>query len=292
MSAKAKAFGKGLAFVGVANAALFYGGVKAYKHCWPGREDDGVISFKDLGKPTEQQRLEIFRDTAKIWDKGIGEKEDRGGISKWRKTLLSHHRVKGDVLELGIGTGRNIPFIKEFDLKSFHGVDAVDEMLEQAKPKVAEMKCPAMLVKADMHNLPYPDGSFDTIILTFCLCSSEDPKKLLKEAQRVLRPNGRVLLLEHGPSPYFLVQYFNSHFRTFPDPKHPWANGCYDDRDPLQLIKEANMPVFYSELKLWGHWYMISCGSSITSEVASAPDVKSEHIFWQGAGNLVVPQDA
>jgi len=158
----------------------------------------------------------------------------------------------------------------------------LDEMLEQAQPKAAEMKCPTTLVKADMHDLPYPNACFDTIIMTFCLCSSEDPKKLLEEAQRVLRPTGRILMLEHGPSSYLFVRYITSHFRTFPDPKHPWANGCFDDREPIQLVKEANMPVYYTKLKLWGQWYLISCGTSMQSD-STAPVVKPEDIYWHGS---------
>jgi len=295
---KARAVATGLAVVGVANVIVFYGGIQAYKR-WPGRDrergEQQRALFQDMGHPTEKQRLEIFRDLAKIWDAGMGEKEDRGGITKWRGVLLSQHRVKGDVLEVGVGTGRNLPFLNALNtVRSYHGLDLVEDMLEEAKEKTKSVKFPSTLVKADMHKLPFPDNCFDTIVMTFVICSSEDPNQLLAEAQRVLRPNGKILMLEHGPSHYWWMRIMTSFIKQIPDPKHPWENGCFDDRNPLELVREANMPVFWNDLKLWGHWYLISCGSNTTSsETNTADNIDPSHVFWrfEGAPPEVIPEE-
>lgn len=112
----------------------------------------------------------------------------------WRALLWN--KVRGPrVLELGVGTGKNIPYYR-------HGwtVTAFDlslRMLERAKLRAQQGQVAPRLLLADAQFLPFPMASFDTVVATFVFCSVPDSVQGLSEVRRVLRPGGQLLLLEH-----------------------------------------------------------------------------------------------
>ena len=112
----------------------------------------------------------------------------------WREQLWS--LVKGpEVLEVGVGTGKNIAFFP--DGVKVTGVDLTQGMLEQARNRAAILKRDATLLLGDAQSLEFPDATFDTVIATFVFCSVADPVQGLREVSRVVKPGGQVLLLEH-----------------------------------------------------------------------------------------------
>jgi ubiquinone/menaquinone biosynthesis C-methylase UbiE len=112
----------------------------------------------------------------------------------WREELWS--LVKGpEVLEVGVGTGKNIAFFP--DGVKVTGVDLTQGMLEQARNRAAILKRDATLLLGDAQSLEFPDAAFDTVIATFVFCSVADPVQGLREVSRVVKPGGQVLLLEH-----------------------------------------------------------------------------------------------
>lgn len=112
----------------------------------------------------------------------------------WREELWS--LVKGpEVLEVGVGTGKNIAFFP--DGVKVTGVDLTQGMLEQARNRAAILKRDATLLLGDAQSLEFPDAVFDTVIATFVFCSVADPVQGLREVSRVVKPGGQVLLLEH-----------------------------------------------------------------------------------------------
>jgi ubiquinone/menaquinone biosynthesis C-methylase UbiE len=104
-------------------------------------------------------------------------------------------RVKGETLEIGVGTGRNLPHYPPAARLS--GVDISREMLKRARRRARELGRPAEFVQADAQRLPFPDRRFDTVVSTLSLCTIPDERAALAEAARVLRPGGRLILLEH-----------------------------------------------------------------------------------------------
>ena len=118
---------------------------------------------------------------------------DAMGGSKARARLFG--RASGEVLELGIGTGGNLAFYPP-DV-NLTGVDISPRMLQRARRRADRLDRAVSLEVADIERLPYPDGSFDTVTAACVFCSVADPVRGLREAARVTRPGGRILLYEH-----------------------------------------------------------------------------------------------
>ena len=126
-------------------------------------------------------------------------------FKRWRKNLLKQTREK-NVLEVGVGTGKNLPYYPV--VKNCVGIDLSEGMLKHAK-KLA-VKKNVKLVQADAQNLPFRDGYFDMVIATYVFCSVPNPVQGLNEIKRVLKPNGELLMLEHVlPERPLLRKLFN-----------------------------------------------------------------------------------
>ncbi len=113
-----------------------------------------------------------------------------------QKRQILWDKVKGDdVLEVGVGTGKNFPYYPP-DTK-VTALDFSQDMLKQARSKRHRNHIAVEIVLMDVQSLCYADNSFDTVIATFVFCSVPKPVKGLQELYRVCKPGGQVLLLEH-----------------------------------------------------------------------------------------------
>lgn len=108
-------------------------------------------------------------------------------------------QARGDVLEVAVGTGRNLPLYRPGT--SVIGIELSEPMLARARRRAATVPTEIDLRIGDAHRLDLPDASVDTVVFTLALCSSPDPRQAVREAWRVLRPAGRLVALEHVRSP-------------------------------------------------------------------------------------------
>jgi SAM-dependent methyltransferase len=109
--------------------------------------------------------------------------------------------ARGRVLELGIGGGRNLGFYDPAQVVRVIGVDPSEGLRRRAlaAPRPAGLEVEVLDGVAE--DLPFDDGSFDTVVCTFTLCSVRDPARVLAQTRRVLRPGGELLFSEHGLAP-------------------------------------------------------------------------------------------
>jgi len=148
---------------------------------------------------------------SKIYDLFESPMEMRA-FSKYRKKALS--LAKGKVLEIGIGTGKNLPYYPEG--VEVIGIDFSRGMLEKAEKRKKELGLENVkLLYMDAQNMEFDDNTFDTVVSTFVFCTVPDPIKGLKEAYRVLKPGGTAIFLEHMKSnsrllniPLYLMEPF------------------------------------------------------------------------------------
>ncbi len=143
-----------------------------------------------------------------IWEK-MAPRYDRGMVFVERILFAGGRewicgQAEGRVLEVAVGTGRNLPFYPP-NVRLI-GIEFSPAMLEIARRRGAELRVEVDLREGDAHALNFDDASFDTVIITLALCSILDDRQAVAEAWRVLRPGGRLLLLEHVRSPLFAVR--------------------------------------------------------------------------------------
>jgi ubiquinone/menaquinone biosynthesis C-methylase UbiE len=125
-------------------------------------------------------------------------------IMKARSRIVP--QASGDVLELGCGGGINMAFYDPAKITSFRGIDPSPALLERSREAAQAIGMTADIRGGIGEALPFDTASFDTVLITFTLCSVDDQQKVLSEMRRVLRPNGKALFLEHGAAPDASVQ--------------------------------------------------------------------------------------
>ncbi len=155
-------------------------------------------------------------------------------------------RARGQILEIAVGTGRNFPFYPE-DV-SLTGIELSPKMLDVARRRARELGREAELRVGDAQNLPFPDASFDTVVATLALCTIPDDRRAVIEAARVLRPDGRLLLLEHVRSPVLPVRMV----QRVLDPLAILIDHDHLLREPLRHVEDAGLAVERLERSKWG----------------------------------------
>jgi ubiquinone/menaquinone biosynthesis C-methylase UbiE len=146
---------------------------------------------KPLSEETERVRR-VWERKAPTYDRGVSFFE-RVLFGDGREWVCS--RASGQVLEVGVGTGRNFPFYPEGVRLTC--IDLSPPMLEIARKRVDELGVDADLREGDAQQLSFPDASFETVVCTLSLCNIPDDRRAIAEMKRVLRPGGRLLLLDH-----------------------------------------------------------------------------------------------
>lgn len=141
----------------------------------------------------EQERVtRRYERVARLYDLWSAPMELFGMRIRRRRLL---ERARGRVLEAGVGTGRNLEHYPQG--VEMIGIDVSPRMLERARRRVQALCHEVELRQADVQELPYQDGTFDTVVATCLFCSVPDPVRGLRELARVATPEGQVLLLEH-----------------------------------------------------------------------------------------------
>lgn len=122
-----------------------------------------------------------------------------GGEEFQKQRSLVLAQAYGTVLEIGFGTGLNLPHYPA-SLSSLHAIDPAHVLPRKVAERSAAVPFPLEIQRTSAETLPYDDRSFDCVVSTWTLCTIPDPVKALRETVRVLKPDGVFLFLEHGRS--------------------------------------------------------------------------------------------
>ena len=161
-----------------------------------------------------------------------------GNVMKARSKIVP--QARGEVLEIGMGSGLNLSFYDAKKVSSIVGVDPAAQMQALARQRAADIRIPVEMIAADVQGIHAETNRFDTIVMTFTLCSIDDPIAALQEMARVLKPEGRLLFIEHGLAPDTSVERWQHRLTPF---WKPMAGGCHLDRDIPALIRAGGFVI-------------------------------------------------
>jgi ubiquinone/menaquinone biosynthesis C-methylase UbiE len=173
---------------------------------------------------------------ARGYDRFTKSTED-AGLREKRRELLA--RATGRTLEIGAGTGSNLELYPEA-VTALVLTEPDEHMRAQLERKLTALGRRPEVVGAGAERLPFPDASFDTVVATLVLCTIPAPRRALEEISRVLKPDGRLLFLEH-------VRAEDAGTARWQDRlERPWGwfgRGCHPNRDTVSLINESALEI-------------------------------------------------
>jgi ubiquinone/menaquinone biosynthesis C-methylase UbiE len=177
----------------------------------------------------------------RYWDKHSGSYDKQMGF--FDRHVFGDSRAwacgqaAGNVLEVAVGTGLNLEAYPD-DI-TLTGIDWSEAMLDIARDRSSQLGRTATLQQADAHELPFDDASFDTVVCTFGLCAIPDHTRAITEMSRVLRPGGRLILVDHIESTSRAVRAVQRFLEIFTVP----LGGEHFLRRPMNQVRAAGLEI-------------------------------------------------
>ena len=154
------------------------------------------------------------------------------------------HLAEGDVLEIGIGSGLNLPYYDPGKVRKIFGLEPSEGMRRKAQPMVESSSIDVELIDLPGEQIPLENDSVDTVLVTYTLCSIADAVTALQGMRRVLKPGGHLIFCEHGRAPDKSVRRWQNRLNP------PWrrvAGGCNMNRDIPALLGEGGFEITSDE---------------------------------------------
>lgn len=123
------------------------------------------------------------------------------GVARHRKQLMS--KARGKFLDVACGTGPSFSMLPV--ASEVTAIDLSPQMLKVAQRKAKDLRLGVKIQVMDVQKLHFPGASFETVTSALSSCTFPDPVQTLREMKRVCRPDGLILLLEHGHSSMLAV---------------------------------------------------------------------------------------
>lgn len=149
-------------------------------------------------------------------------------------------QAKGKILEIGIGSGLNLPFYNAKKVKCLTAIDPSEEIWKLNQYNLKDLNFDFKFIQAFAEEIPLPDDSFDTVVITYTLCTINNIKKAMNEFKRVLKPGGKLLFCEHGIAPDKSIKNIQNAINPI------WKSvggGCNLNRDIPALIRENGFKI-------------------------------------------------
>lgn len=196
----------------------------------------------------------VYRDH--VFPRVMNVAMNTGEIRKTRARVCA--RLEGEVVEIGFGTGHNLPFLPAA-VTRLRVVEPSGLGVRMAQERIVGSPVPVEVAGLDGQNLPFEDASADHVLCTWSLCTIPDPVRAVQEARRVLKPGGGFHFAEHGAAPDAAVRKWQD--RLNPVQKR-LACGCHLNRDIVAILESGGLRVeqlesYYGkgEPKPWGAMY-------------------------------------
>jgi ArsR family transcriptional regulator len=196
---------------------------------------DDRLAARDRGRLEAVKRARAaaaaayFRDNAARWDQIRSLHVDDGVVERVLLDCLGNEPI-GDLLDIGTGTGRVLELLAD-RIETGTGIDLSREMLAVARARLERgglSHC--SLRQGDMYQLPWPEGSFDAVTIHQVLHYAEDPAQAILEAARVLRPGGRVVIVDFAP-----------HDQASLRDQHAHRHLGFTDAEVMRWLREAGL---------------------------------------------------
>jgi len=158
---------------------------------------------------------------------------------KYQRNKIVPH-AKGEVLEIGIGSGLNLPYYNKSLVKKVHGLDPSEELNEIALKNASEINLDINFIISGAEEIKLPSKSIDTVLITYTLCTIPEFKAALKEIKRVLKDDGIMLFCEHGLAPDKKVSKWQNRINPL------WGKlfgGCNINRNIPHIIQESGLNI-------------------------------------------------
>ena len=160
----------------------------------------------------------------------------RSALAEQREWVIG--QAKGNVLEVGFGSGLNLPYYPK-EVRTFSAIEPHAGMRNRAMKRVARSGRTVSLIARGIDKKQFlPDGSFDTIVSTWTMCSIADPAAAMKEIYRLLRPGGKFYFVEHGLAPDREVVKWQKRLTGL---TQKWGGGCHLDRDVEAIVRNSKL---------------------------------------------------
>tara|TARA_A100000164_G_scaffold363942_1_gene381602 strand:+ start:514 stop:1134 length:621 start_codon:yes stop_codon:yes gene_type:complete len=163
-------------------------------------------------------------------------------VSYQRKKVVP--LAEGKVLEIGIGSGLNLPFYDKAKIDEIWGLDPSEELSEMAKQVADEESMEVKFISSGAEDIPLPDNYFDCVLVTYTMCTIPEVQRANQEIRRVLKEDGKMIFCEHGEAPDQNIRKWQNRINPF------WgklAGGCNINRKIPSLIQESGLDIIEME---------------------------------------------
>ena len=163
-------------------------------------------------------------------------------VSYQRKKVVP--LAEGKVLEVGIGSGLNLPFYDKAKIDEIWGLDPSEQLSEMAKQVAEEESMEVKFISSGAEDIPLPDNYFDCVLVTYTMCTIPEVQRANQEIRRVLKEDGKMIFCEHGEAPDQNIRKWQNRINPF------WgklAGGCNINRKIPSLIQDSGFDIIEME---------------------------------------------
>tara|TARA_B100001173_G_scaffold80328_1_gene68631 strand:- start:1592 stop:2212 length:621 start_codon:yes stop_codon:yes gene_type:complete len=163
-------------------------------------------------------------------------------VARQRKKVVP--LAEGRVLEIGIGSGLNLPFYDKTKVDEIWGLDPSEELSEMARTVATHEGMKVNFISSGAEEIPLPDNHFDSVLITYTMCTIPEVIRANTEIRRVLKEQGKMIFCEHGVAPDDNIRKWQKRINPF------WgkiAGGCNINRNIPSLIQESGFDIVEME---------------------------------------------